>query len=178
MTKGEISRDRITALTQYVDKGDHQYRTEIYIQKKKKVVRGKRCFFKCPLCELVTAYLPTYFANKHKISHSSTQSEGYMALARAYHGGEELNYIERTRPSRKMTSVTDARGIECLLLGHLLDEDDAFDRNYSSPVDNSSLENSEDAVGEDIVLPTPHSMPHSVSVTRCTGAQAVAEVKA
>ena len=101
-----------------------------------------------------------------------------MALARAYHGGEELKYIERTRPSRKMTSVTDARGIECLLLGHLLDEDDAFDRNYSSPVDNSSLENSEDAVGEDIVLPTPHSMPHSVSVTRCTRAQAVAEVKA
>ena len=121
MTKGEISRDRITALTQYVDKGDHQYRTEIYIQKKKKVVRGKRCFFYFFLCELVTAYLPTYFANKHKISHSSTQSEGYMALARAYHGGEELNYIERTRPSRKMTSVTDARGIECLLHVPLLD---------------------------------------------------------
>lgn len=176
MKKGEISRYRITALTQYVDKGGHQYRTEIYIQKKKKVVRGKRCFFKCPLCELVTAYLPTYFAHKHKIPHSSVQSEGYMALARAYQGGEELKYIERTRPCRKMTSVTDARGIGCLLLGPPLDE--AFDRNYSSPVDNSSLENSEDAVGEDIVLPTPHSMPHSVSVTRCTRAQAAAAVKA
>ena len=178
MKKGEISRDRITALTQYVDKGDHQYRTEIYIQKKKKVVRGKRCFFKCPLCELVTAYLPTYFANKHKIPHSSTQSEGYIALVRDYQGGEELKYIERTRPCTKMTSVTDARGIECLLLGPLLDEDDAFDRNYSSPVDNSSLENSGVAVGEDIVLPTPHSTYHSVSVTRCTRAQAAAEVKA
>ena len=100
MKKGEISRDRITAVTQYVDKGDHQYRTEIYILKKKKVVRGKRRFFKCPLCELVTAYLPTYFANKHKIPHSSAQSERYMALACAYKGGEELKYIERTRPCR------------------------------------------------------------------------------
>ena len=61
-------------MTQYVDKGDHQYRTEIYILKKKKVVRGKRRFFKCPLCELVTAC--------------------------AYQGGEELKYIERTRPCR------------------------------------------------------------------------------
>lgn len=87
-----------------------------------------------------------------------------MALARAYEGGKELKYIERTRPSRKMTSVTDAREIEC----PLLDEDDAFDKNYTSPVDYSSpssLDDSEDAMGEDIVLPTPHSMPHSVSVT-------------
>ena len=146
MRKGEILRERITALTQYVDKGDHQYRTEIYVQKKKKVVRGKR-----PLCELVTAYLPTHFSNKHKIPRSSEQSKRYMALARAYEGGEELKYIERTRPSRKMTSVTDARGIQC----PLLDEDDAFDKNYPSPVDNSFLDDSEDAMGEDIVLPTP-----------------------
>ena len=97
-----------------------------------------------------------------------------MALARAYEEGKELKYIERTRPSRKMTSVTDARGIEC----PLLDEDDAFDKNYTSPVDNSSLDDSEDAMGEDIVLPTPHSIPHSVSVTRCTWAKAGAEVKA
>ena len=101
-----------------------------------------------------------------------------MALARAYEGGEELKYIKRTRPSRKMTSVTDARGIECLLQGPLLDEDDAFDRNYTSPVDNSSLDDSEDAMRDDILLPTPHSMPHSVSVTRCTRVQAAAEVKA
>ena len=174
MRKREISRERITALTQYVDKGDHRNLRPV----EKESGEGKTPFFKCPLSELVTAYLTTHFANKHKIPRSSEQSGRYMALACAYEGGEELKYIERNRPSRKMTSVTDARGIECLLLGHLLDEDDAFDRNYSSPVDNSSLENSEDAVGEDIVLPTPHSMPHSVSVTRCTGAQAVAEVKA
>ena len=179
--RGEISRDRITALTQYVDKGDHQYRTEIYVQKKKKVVRGKRRFFKCPLCELVTAYLPTHFANKHKIPRSSEQSERYMALARAYEGREELKYIKRTRPSRKVTSVTDNRGIECLLQGPLLDEDDALDKNYTSPVDNSSpsfSDGSDDAMEEDIMLPTPHSIPHSVRMTRCTRAQAAAEEEA
>lgn len=45
-----------------------------------------------------------------------------------------------------MTSVTDAREIEC----PLLDEDDAFDKNYTSPVDYSSpssLDDSEDAMG-------------------------------
>ena len=179
--RGEISRDRITALTQYVDKGDHQYRTEIYVQKKKKVVRGKRRLFKCPLCELVTAYLPTHFANKHKIPRSSEQSERYMALARAYEGREELKYIKRTRPSRKVTSVTDNRGIECLLQGPLLDEDDALDKNYTSPVDNSSpslSDGSDDAMEEDIMLPTPHSIPHSVRMTRCTRAQAAAEEEA
>ena len=67
MREGEILPETITALTQYVDKGDPRYRTEIYVQKKKKVVRGKRRFFKRPLCELVTAYLPTHFSNKHKM---------------------------------------------------------------------------------------------------------------
>jgi len=114
-------------------------------------------------------------------SRESQESERYMALASAYEGGEELRDIERKRPSRKMTSVTDARGIEFLLQGPLLDQDDAIDKNYTSPVDNSSpssLDDSEDARGRDIVLPTPHSMPHSVSVTRCTWVQAAAEVKA
>ena len=117
MRKREISRERITALTQYVDKGDHRNLRPV----EKESGEGKTQFFKCPLCELVTAYLPTHFANKHKIPRSSEQSGRYMALARAYEGGEELKYIERTRPSRKMTSVTDARGIECLLQGPLLD---------------------------------------------------------
>ena len=115
--KREISRERITALTQYVDKGDHRNLRPV----EKESGEGKTPFFKCPLCELVTAYLPTHFANKHKIPRSSEQSGRYMAFARAYEGGEELKYIERTRPSRKMTSVTDARGIECLLQVPLLD---------------------------------------------------------
>lgn len=100
-----------------VDKGDHRNLRPV----EKESGEGKTPFFKCPLCELVTAYLPTHFANKHKIPRSSEQSGRYMAFARAYEGGEELKYIERTRPSRKMTSVTDARGIECLLQVPLLD---------------------------------------------------------
>ena len=72
--KGEISQDRITALVQYADKGKSLHREEQWMRKRKKIVKARRRFYKCPLCELVTAYLPTHFINKHSISRSSRRA--------------------------------------------------------------------------------------------------------
>ena len=95
-------------------------------------MRVKRRFFKCLICKLVTAYLPTHFANKHGIPRSSEQSERYMLLATAYEGKDELKYNKSTKPSNETASQSRFQHLFNLTLGSDTESDD---RSYHASAD-------------------------------------------
>ena len=91
-------------------------------------MRVKRRFFKCSICELVTVYLATHFANKHGIPRSSKQIERYMLLAKAYEGKDELKYNKSTKPSNKIASQSRFQRLFNLTLGRdTKSNDDSYD---------------------------------------------------
>ena len=148
--KGEIPKDRITALVQYADKGGTLHREEQWMKKRTKIVRARRRFFKCPICELVTAYLPTHFANKHGIPRSSEESERYMLLARAYEGDEELKYIKSTKPSKETASPSSfMRLFNCNLRSDTESDDESYHPSADEEEESSGSDDSE------VIPPTP-----------------------
>lgn len=110
----------------------------------------KRRFFKCPICELVIAYLPTHFANKHGIPRSSEQSERYMLLARAYEGKDELKYNKSTKPSNKTASQSRFQRLFNLTLG----SDTKSDEDSYHPSEDEEDESSGSDECE-VIPPTP-----------------------
>ena len=110
----------------------------------------KRRFFKCSICELVTVYLPTHFANKHGIPWSSEESERYMLLARAYKGKDELTYNKLTKPSNKTASHSRFQRLFNLTLGSDTEsDDDSYDPSADEEDESSGSDECE------VIPPTP-----------------------
>lgn len=113
-------------------------------------MRVKRRFFKCSICELVTVYLPTHFANKHGIPRSSKQSERYMLLAGAYEGKDELKYNKSTKPSNKIASQSRFQRLFNLTLGSDTEsDDDSYDPSADEEDETSGSDKCE------VIPPTP-----------------------
>lgn len=102
-------------------------------------MRVKRRFFKCSICELVTVYLPTHFANKHGIPRSSKQSERYMLLDN-----------KSTKPSHKIASQSRFQRLFNLTLGSDTEsDDDSYDPSADEEDETSGSDECE------VIPPTP-----------------------
>ena len=100
--KAKLQNFKIAFLVNLADKGEATHQSNTWVSKKRQLVKSKRKYRVCPLCEIVTCYLDSHLHHKHKIPQNSEESVLLKSLTREYQGTEErLKFSKKTKPAKK-----------------------------------------------------------------------------
>lgn len=158
--KGEIAESKIAFLVDLADKGEATHQSNTWVSKKRKLVKSKRKYRVCPLCEMVTCYLDSHLHHKHKIPRNSEENVRMKSLTREYQGTEEeMKFIKKTRPAKKSRLGVGFQSSQ-ILVKDPLEPETSSTSSYEPSKKDLSHESSSSSC-DDIVPPTPTPSPHS-----------------